>query len=37
LHELGNEIAKLVGHSLVEISTTNGKDAIAKVTRAGRT
>jgi hypothetical protein len=35
--EAGGEIAKLVGHGFVEISTANGQDAIAKVTRAGRT
>ncbi len=33
----GGEIAKLVGHGFVEISTANGQDAIAKVTWAGRT
>jgi hypothetical protein len=32
----GREIAKLVGHGFVEISTANGHDYIAKVTRAGR-
>ena len=30
-----NPVAKLVGHGFVEISTANGQDAIAKVTRAG--
>jgi hypothetical protein len=33
----GGEIAKLVGHGFVEISTANGQDAIAKVTWARRT
>jgi hypothetical protein len=31
------QMAKLVGHGFVEISTANRQDAIAKVTRAGRT
>jgi hypothetical protein len=35
--EPGSEITKLVGHGFVEISTANRQDAIAKVTRAGRT